>query len=351
MPTIQFEGQTHVFPDDFSDADISKALGGGQSRPDLAQNPPSVQRPQVDMQPSMFGSAASVSTPNTLTQGRQLASQAYGGNASDVQMRYSSDPSQTTPHLGGQISPSTDASNAAMAGGAVAAPFTGGLGLLTRLGLMGAGAGAGSTAAQLATTGKVDPTQTAGDITKFGTAQELGGTALKAATGSGLSAAKGILNAISKVAPESPVNLNATLGPLQAIINESKAGGTPPKVVNDLIERIKSMDKEPLSFSEARRFYQNASKSSIPPSEVMDLNANMKRLLGNFREGLHQDILANRSQVGLGNAYNEGIQQYANAAQTERGVSNAAKIGGASAVSGVTGYTGYRIAKAITGGR
>lgn len=170
-----------------------------QTRPDLSQNPPGVQAPIPQ----------ELQGQSDLTRGRQLASQAYGGNATGVDYRYSSDPNDPQPHAGGPTPPATTASNAALAGSTLTAPLTGGYGLLTRLGLMGAGAGAGSAAGQLATTGTVNPQQTAGDITNYGVIPELAGTAI----GKALSRYAHAQPPAQPAAESSPVSVGKTIKP------------------------------------------------------------------------------------------------------------------------------------------
>jgi hypothetical protein len=125
------------------------------------------------MQPSILGSAASLA--DTIPQGREAATKAYGG-VSTGRAKYSSNPSNPQPEYPAPT-PAQDASNLALAGSTAAVPFTGGLSLLPRLGLMGFGAAAGSAGGQLWRNGKVDPNQTAGDITHYGVEPELAASA------------------------------------------------------------------------------------------------------------------------------------------------------------------------------
>lgn len=141
------------------------------SRPDFSKNPPPAAGPHVDMQPSAMGSVGSI-PPDMAQKGRVAAGKAYGG-VSTGRATYSNDMSDPQPKYP-IPTPQQDASNAAIVGTTLSAPFTGGLPLLSRVGLMGAGAATGSGAAQLADTGKLDANQTAGDASQIGALPELG---------------------------------------------------------------------------------------------------------------------------------------------------------------------------------
>lgn len=141
------------------------------SRPDFANNPPPAAGPHVDMQPDPGGTLGSI-PPDMAQKGRVAAGKAYGG-VSTGRATYSNDMSDPQPKYP-IPTPQQDASNAAIVGTTLSAPFTGGLPLLSRVGLMGAGAAAGSGGMQLADTGKIDENQIAGDASQVGALPELG---------------------------------------------------------------------------------------------------------------------------------------------------------------------------------
>lgn len=341
-------------PDDLPVLDVEEMptidLGESEARPDFAQNPPPVPRPQVNMQESVWAPAGSYTSPEAIIKGRIAAAKAYGGNPTEVPIAYSSDPNDPMPHFTGQETAANKASNAALIGSTLTAPLTGGYGLLTRLGLMGAGAGAGSVGSQLLNKGSVSPQQTAGDITNYGVAPELAGTTLYKTLrtlGASSQYAGQVLQQLKKVGPKSEVPVGNSGKALQEIMAENNAGSSMPQVVRRFLQRVTNPEQGPLTYEEARRFYSNASRLSADESNR--LSPNMKRLLGDFREGLHQDILANRAQFGVAEPYQQAVEEYHTAKVVSSRAKTAAKIGGAAVGTAAAGGIGYKLVQALSG--
>lgn len=151
-----------------------------EQRPDFAQNPPSgVTMPKIEMK---YATPLGDVSADRVSKGRDLATKAYGGE-SIGSAKYGHDLDNPQP-VHPIATPEQDASNAAIVGSTLISPLAGPLGFLGRVGLMGTGAGIGSLAGQAAH-GRVSSEQTAGDITNYGIAPELAGTAIGAGIRSG----------------------------------------------------------------------------------------------------------------------------------------------------------------------
>lgn len=198
-----------------------------------------------------------------------------------------------------------------------------------------------------AASGGVQSATTGGSVKQVATSTVLG-AGLGALSGAipRVGDALATLKRLAGVAPESAVPLKNAVGPTIDILKEASSGGSQPKVISDLIKRINKGG--PLTYEEARRFYSNASR--ISADEAGKLTDSMKRLLGNFREAMHQDIVANRSAYGAGEAYDQAIKQYAAAKSFQGAAAKTAKIGGAAVGTGMLGNLGWRIAQAMQGG-
>lgn len=315
MPqTIEFNGETHQFPDDFTDADIAKALGGNGSpaRPDFSQNPPPVSV-TMDTRPKGLQSVASTG-PSAGAMGMSLASGL-----------------PQNPTSAGEVLKILGKSSAGTA--AMMAPvFTGGASIPVQ-------------AAVNAASGGVQSAMMGGDTKEIATSAGLGGLL---GIGSGMipraAPAIATLKKLAGIAPDSSVPLRNSIDPLVDILKEAASGGQKPKVVTDLLKRVNQGG--PLTYEEARRFYSNTSR--ISADEAGRLTDNMRRLLGDLRAAMHQDISANRAAYGVGNEYSQAVNQYHAAKTFENVATKTGKVVGASAGATALGGLGWKIANALS---
>lgn len=84
---------------------------------------------------------------------------------------------------------------------------------------------------------------------------------------------------------------------------------TPPKVIRDFIRRILDTNQPPLTFKEARDFYSNATRK-LTPEEMQKLSPKMRRELGGFADTLDKAIGDTADDHGLGQQYEDAMQEY-----------------------------------------
>lgn len=125
----------------------------------------------------------------------------------------------------------------------------------------------------------------------------------------------------------------------------SESGGAMPKVVRDFLKRASDPSKQPLTYSEARDFYSNASRLSA--DEAQRLTPVMKREVGNFRAALNRSLQGAADQVGQGQNYADAINEYARASRQKELVGDAAKYVGNQAVQKLPWLLGLYGAKKV----
>lgn len=326
---IQLDGVVHSFPDDATDDEIAQALGG--STPSTPTTP-GVPRPPL---------------PQGLSTASDNPSAAPG----------SIDRLQSNPSLGAMGGMMTRSADPQAAGQVLKEEGKGiALGASVVAPVISGGASIPLQALINAASGGVQSAVTGGNAKQVAASTALGG-GLGALSGAIPRASQAIqmFKQLAKIGPKSEVAVSAAAGPASEIMEEASAGGSMPKVVRNFLSRMTDPGKPPLTYEEARRFYSNASRVSA--DENMRLTDTMKRLLGNFREGLHQDITANRAQFGAADQYRQAVAGFARAKQFEGGIESikalSRKAGekatiGAGTVAG--GAAGYELYKAVTGG-
>lgn len=125
-----------------------------------------------------------------------------------------------------------------------------------------------------------------------------------------------VLSDVRRVAGNVPLNLKNTEPVLQRLEELVDTGGTKPKVINDLIKRVSDANGQPITFGEARDFYENLSKLSA--NEKMALNGSMKRQIGLLTHAFNADITTAADQIGQGARYAAAMKDYARAKQMLR---------------------------------
>jgi hypothetical protein len=130
------------------------------------------------------------------------------------------------------------------------------------------------------------------------------------------------LEEVDQAAGHLPVDVN---NPGQVALNAqkfAKSGSSLPKVIKDYLTRVTDPNQPPLTFSEARDFYTNATRVSA--NEAGRLAPPMWKRVNDFRDALHSSLQKTAEQVGMGDAYSQGIKEYSQAMKL-RGMWNKAK--------------------------
>lgn len=231
-----------------------------------------------------------------------------------------------------------------MGAGALVPAVKGLTGLALRAGASGAGAGAGSLAGG-ATPPEAGINAVSGVVAQP-IAEGIGAVASKIPglvkwLGASKSTGAQMLQQASAKAGSAPVALSPETDKIiEQITNQGKLGGTVPKVISDLLERIGPSTKQaadaapgPLTYDEARIIQSNASTMSA--QEQMALKGQLKQLIPAFAKSFSKDVQEAANQAGVGAEHASGMQEYANAASRGRVLQKAIKYGTTAAGTGV----------------
>lgn len=206
-------------------------------------------------------------------------------------------------------------------------------GAVAKIAAAGAGGAGGDAAAQLTTTGKVNPIQSAeagaGMAVGEGAGQVLSPIAKWIASSKGSGAR--LLQAALDKAGSAPVELSPETNKImEQIMQQDRSGNTAPKVVKDLLARVgpnptapANAEPGPLTYGEARNFQSNASRLSS--GEAMNAKGSMKSLMAQFSKSLSGDVQAAADSAGAGDIHRAGMQQYAAASSRNQAASVAGK--------------------------
>lgn len=124
--------------------------------------------------------------------------------------------------------------------------------------------------------------------------------------------AAGILENVAKAANHIELpHLNRPLSVAMKIQEIAKSGATMPKVVRNFLERASK--PEPLTYKDARQFYENATRVSF--DEASRLTPKAKYMLGQFTKALDTSIHEAAKAVGMGDEYAKGMRAYHAAAK------------------------------------
>lgn len=241
------------------------------------------------------------------------------------------------------------------------APLVGGAGLaslgestLAKVGGAAIGGAGGDAAAQLTTTGKVDPSQSLAAGATMAAGEGIGQTVLSplAKWISTTKAGGGkLLQAAAEKAATQPVELSPETNKLmEQIMQQDKSGNTAPKVVKDLLTRVgpnpnapAGVPEQPLTYPEARDFQSNASRLSA--SESMNAKGSMKSLVAQFAKSLSGDVQSAADQAGVGDIHRAGMQQYATAAGKDKILDTAKAVASNKVAQGVGAAGTYELLK------
>lgn len=232
------------------------------------------------------------------------------------------------------------------------------------------GGGAGEAANQLIrrAAGDVPVTNTPGtDIGKqaaiMGTAEGVGKYALSPFL-KWLSSSKSVgaqaLGAASAKAGNAPVELSPQTNELvDKLVESSKLGGKPVKVISDLLERVGPSTKQaaeaasnPLTYNEARILQGNI--SSLSAEEQIGLKGSQKGLMKQLAASFGKDVQAAADAAGAGPEHAIGMHEYAAASAKERTLANvgrAAKPLAKGALGAIGAGSAYELYRMLTGQR
>jgi hypothetical protein len=196
---------------------------------------------------------------------------------------------------------------------------------------------AGNTAAALATPETLGPLASQIPFLKWLTASKTAGARA--------------LQEASMKAGNAPIELSAKTNEIvDKIVQQGKLGGTIPKVVTDLLDRVGPSTRiaaeakpGPLTYDEARILQSNT--SSLSAAEQMSLKGQLKSLIPQLARSLAEDVQAGATQAGIGQEHAFGMQQYAQASARNRALLKAGK-----AVAGAAGAgAAYELTKKVVG--
>ena len=181
----------------------------------------------------------------------------------------------------------------------------------------------------------------------------------------GMGVAKGLLPSTEKgaelfeqvahAANHVPVNLAKAGNEALDIKEFTSAGGTTPKVINDFIKRVTQPGAPPLTYREARMFYENAGTKLATDMKGFPVKGRTKYLLGKFQKALGEANREAAETVGHGKTYDQAMQTYRRGAQIRDLGKNIktnvvpAAVKGAAGVAGAGGA--YELYRMLGGGK
>lgn len=128
-----------------------------------------------------------------------------------------------------------------------------------------------------------------------------------------------------------------------------EAGGRMPKVLNDFLRRATDPDKGPITYDEARLFYQNATKQST--AELTSMNPIMRSKVAKFTNELGQSLNEVADRAGKAEVLKQATSDYAGAMRTKAAMDKAKSYAVKGAISGATGLPAiYEMLKYLRGG-
>ena len=145
-----------------------------------------------------------------------------------------------------------------------------------------------------------------------------------------------LLEAVEQAAGHVPIDVNGPGAAAMKVQEMAQSGATMPKIVRDFLNRVTKPGTQPLTFAEARRFYENATRISF--DEANRLNPKAKYLLTKFTKALDESLQDAADSVGQLKNYGKAMKEYKTAAKfrgfkeragpmAAKGAMDAAKIG------------------------
>jgi hypothetical protein len=156
-----------------------------------------------------------------------------------------------------------------------------------------------------------------------------------------------LLESVEQAAGHVPLDLKGPGKAAMEIVENAKSGGTRPKVIADFMRRISDQTRPPLTYAEARKFYENAISKFAPDIHGNPLKGKPRYMLAKFAKSLDQAIQGAAEKVGKGQEYAEAMRKYHSASKFESAAkaakSKAGRMAGAAAV-GAAGAAGAKTA-------
>jgi hypothetical protein len=157
-----------------------------------------------------------------------------------------------------------------------------------------------------------------------------------------------LLDAVEQAAGHVPIDLTGPMKEAGEIIKNAQSGGSRPKVIADFIRRINDPNKPPLTYAEARKFYENAGSRLATDVQGQVLKGKPKYMLTKFQKALDAANQGAAGKVGQGQAYADAMRAYSKASKFESSGRWAAKkaikgagIAGGSVAAGMGAKAGY----------
>jgi hypothetical protein len=221
----------------------------------------------------------------------------------------------------------------------------------------GAGAGVGSLAG--GATPQEAAVNAAGGVVAQPVAEGIGAVAspLMKWIGSSKTVGTQLLQQASEKAGSAPVALSPQTDEIvDKIVQQGKLGGTIPKVVTDLLDRVgpsvrhaADANPGPLTYNEARILQSNTSQMSA--AEQMALKGQLKYLVPQLAKSLSDDVQAAANQAGIGELHAQGMKEYALASARNRVAEKIGKAGVKILPYAAGAASAYELAKTAAGGK
>lgn len=154
-----------------------------------------------------------------------------------------------------------------------------------------------------------------------------------------------LLDAVEKAAGHVEVNVNGPGKAAMRFYENVQHGGSPSQIINKFLQRVTKADAPPLTYAEARKFYENATRISFDMQKR--LNPKAKYLLTEFTKELGHSIYSAASEAGQGENYVKAMNAYRSASKFGHGV----KAAGKAAMVGAGAYGTYDLLRAVMGQR
>jgi hypothetical protein len=132
------------------------------------------------------------------------------------------------------------------------------------------------------------------------------------------------LSEVKSVAGNVPIKMGKAGDTALELYTQSQRGGTLPKAVRDLVNRVTKPESKPITYAEAKDFQSNISRLSV--AERMRLTPNVQRLVGQLAADLKTSLKDAADTVGKGEQFSQAMKEYHQAMQI-RGMTDAAKAG------------------------
>jgi hypothetical protein len=139
-------------------------------------------------------------------------------------------------------------------------------------------------------------------------ASKVTGRATKAASGE-------LFNTVAKAASDAnlTIDVGQAVEAAQKITENAARAGRNVLGIRKFVQRVSDAEKGPLTYEEARGFYQNIRSLSV--SDQNALNPATKRLVDNFLSKLDSGIRTAAESIGQGDNYSKAMQLYRKGAQ------------------------------------